>query len=754
MGPAGRGLVVECLVSLRGQLAGRTLAGRFEVLDRIGVGGMGEVYRARDRELDELVALKVIRDELLALPGVLERFRTEVKLARRVTHRSVARAYELVVTADISFYTMELIVGVSLETRMARRRVIEIGEAASIATALCDALGAAHAAGIVHRDVKPENILLAEDGRIVLTDFGIAAAVRDGEGELAGTPRYMAPEQAAGADPTPAADVFALGVVLYEMLTGAAAFTGANLAEITAQRQGVDHLDIPGIDPRLADLVARATARDPAVRIPTATAFRRLIAPFARDAARDRDGESSIRRAPALPTVIVRAPHDDGEAPSRHLIEGFHQAVVDRLAEWPRLRVVTSALDDVVGSAVVQIASADEEVEITAAFPPQALVLRLPFDADALQRSAEQAARLLATLMGSEASPPVVHGRALPGEALELILRARHVARRDRRQLGAAIAWCERALELAPGHPRVTATLATCQAQASFYAAYPPANILDTAERHALSALAADPGVADAHFARAHVELHRGRPVTAAVCFRAAIARAPLMAEAHEWLGRMLLEAGFGVDAHARLDNASSLGPIEGLRWIIAVAAALDSNWELSDRTIHELRETAVATGAIRLRLALWRGRQDVARDTYAELATLPKSAMFDGELILALYDPETPWRERRDRVVALAVDRGVTSARRRAFLGQLAAEAAGAAGDVDTCLVLLLHSNAHGLFDVGWLDRCPVLASARGEPRFAIIRGDVAARAEAIQDALYGEHRDQATVATQLASR
>ena len=731
----------------RGQLAGLTLAARYDVLDLIGSGGMGEVYRARDRELDELVALKVIRDDLLELPDVLERFRTEVKIARRVTHRNVARAYELVVTDGIAFYTMELIVGMSLQTRLARAGKLDVAEAAAIATALCDALGAAHAVGIVHRDVKPENVLLADDGRIVLTDFGIAAAAREGEGELAGTPRYMAPEQAAGDDPTPAADVFALGVVLYEMLTGAPGFTGNNVAEIAAHKQRVDHLELDGGPPRLADLVARATAHDPSQRLQTAGAFRRIVAPFASAAPREVHGETSIRRAPLLPTVIVRV-RPEAEAASAHLLEGFRQEVVDRLVQWPRLRVVTRMIDEP-GSGLVEITARGEDLEIAATLRSRSFVLRLPFDADELQRSAEHAARMLATLMGSDVAPPAIRGERPPAAALELILRARHEVRRDRTRLGDAIAWCELALELAPGHPRVEATLATCQAQLAFYAPHPPAGVLDAAAAHALAALAAAPECADAHFARAHVELHRGRPEIAAACFRMAIAHAPLMVEAHEWLGRMLLEAGFTAAAVARFDDGA---PLEALRWALAIAAGLEGKWDEVERTLDAF--VGDVGRGYRLRLASWRGRLDAELDTYAELAAMPMSETFERALLLALYDPVRPWAARRDQIVAMVVDRALSSARRRAFVGQLAAEAAGAAHDVDTCLALLLHCNAHGLFDLRWLDGCPLLASVRGEPRFAIIRADVAARAASILDALYGEHRDQATVATAMPGR
>src|SRR5687767_7765224 len=153
-------------------LAGRTLAGRYDVLSSLGSGGMGEVYRARDRELDEEVALKVIHPERTAHPAALERFRREVKLARRVTHINVARTFELVRTDEITFCTMELVEGESLRQRLSRVHRLPPTEAVAIARELCDGLAAAHAAGVIHRDIKPENVLIASDGRVVLADFG------------------------------------------------------------------------------------------------------------------------------------------------------------------------------------------------------------------------------------------------------------------------------------------------------------------------------------------------------------------------------------------------------------------------------------------------------------------------------------------------------------------------------------------------------------------------------------------------------
>ena len=265
-------------------LTGKTLANRYDLLALIGTGGMGAVYRARDRELDELVAVKVIRHDLAELPQMAERFRHEVKLARRVTHVNVARTFELGSADGVMFCTMELIDGESLTSRLAQRRRLPVNEAVPIAIAMCQALEAAHAAGVIHRDIKPDNVLLAHDGRVVLADFGVAA-VAAAEGELSGTLAYMAPEQARGEAPTPAADVYAVGAVLFEMLAGRRAFAG-DVAAILAAKQDLDHVAAGPVDApaELAQVIAQATARDREQRIASAAALARALASWARPA--------------------------------------------------------------------------------------------------------------------------------------------------------------------------------------------------------------------------------------------------------------------------------------------------------------------------------------------------------------------------------------------------------------------------------------------------------------------------------------
>ncbi|MBI4953667.1 MAG: protein kinase, partial [Myxococcales bacterium] len=253
------------------------VAGRYEIQGLIGSGGMGTVYRARDRELDELVALKVLRHELASTPEMLERFRREVKLARRVTHRNVARVFDIGEHAGEKFLTMELVEGDSLGALLEREGRLPLGRAVEIARGICAGLASAHAAGVVHRDLKPDNVLLARDGRVVVSDFGIARALVVGSsaetmGSVVGTPAYMAPEQVEGRhDVDHRADIYAFGALFYEMLVGERAWPGDAPFAVAAARLVADPPDPRAVRAELpaacAELVLCCLERRPEDRV-------------------------------------------------------------------------------------------------------------------------------------------------------------------------------------------------------------------------------------------------------------------------------------------------------------------------------------------------------------------------------------------------------------------------------------------------------------------------------------------------------
>ena len=223
--PSGSGLKSPTAQELPPVLYG----GRYQILGLLGSGGSGTVYRARDTELGEIVALKLLHRDLLRAPGVLDRFRSEVRLSRKVTHKNVARMFDIGEHAGEKFLTMELIEGESLATVMGadigQTHALPLSRTIAIATEVCAGLAAAHEVGIVHRDLKPENIMLAKDGRVLITDFGIARMQQQPDkpsaaAEFVGTPAYMSPEQAEGADKIDArSDLFSLGVMLFERIS-------------------------------------------------------------------------------------------------------------------------------------------------------------------------------------------------------------------------------------------------------------------------------------------------------------------------------------------------------------------------------------------------------------------------------------------------------------------------------------------------------------------------------------------------------
>ena len=223
--PAADGVVVTAPKTLG---PGTLLGERYEIVKMLGQGGMGAVYHAHDRELEREVALKVIRSDMAANPEILRRFKQELILARQITHKNVIRIFDLGQADGIKFITMEYIEGEDLQGLIRRKKKLEPAEAATIMAQVCRALEAAHNEGVIHRDLKPQNIMLDKTGRVYVMDFGIARSlVTPGmtqTGALIGTPDYMSPEQAKGQTLDVRSDLFTVGIIFYEILSGQSPF--------------------------------------------------------------------------------------------------------------------------------------------------------------------------------------------------------------------------------------------------------------------------------------------------------------------------------------------------------------------------------------------------------------------------------------------------------------------------------------------------------------------------------------------------
>jgi predicted Ser/Thr protein kinase len=255
---------------------GELLNGRYQIESLLGRGGMGEVYRAEDLTLEQTVALKFLPDSVKADAERLARFRTEVSVARQVSHPNVCRVYDIGEADGHIFLSMEYIDGEDLATLLRRIGRLSPDKAAEMARQLCAGLAAAHDRGVLHRDLKPANVMIDGRGRVRLADFGLAGAVAIDDGGLAGTPTYMAPELFAGQPTTIKSDIYALGLVLYEMFTGKAAFAGATVNEIVRQHREATPTSltqvIGEIDPAVDRVIQRCLAKDPADRPSSALA--------------------------------------------------------------------------------------------------------------------------------------------------------------------------------------------------------------------------------------------------------------------------------------------------------------------------------------------------------------------------------------------------------------------------------------------------------------------------------------------------
>jgi len=257
---------------------GSTFAGRYQVIEELGHGGMGRVYKVFDTDIKEKIALKLLRPEIALDKETVERFSNELKLARKISHRHVCRMFDLGKAEGTTFITMEFIPGEDLKKLIRKMGQLGAGRAVSIAKQVCEGLEEAHHLGVVHRDLKPQNIMVDEDGNARIMDFGIARSLRGkgitGAGVMIGTPEYMSPEQVEGKEADQRSDIYSLGIILYEMLTGRVPFEGDTPFTI-----GVKHISEIPRDPRalnaqipqdLGRLVLRCLEKDKAKRYQSA----------------------------------------------------------------------------------------------------------------------------------------------------------------------------------------------------------------------------------------------------------------------------------------------------------------------------------------------------------------------------------------------------------------------------------------------------------------------------------------------------
>jgi serine/threonine-protein kinase len=731
------------------------LADRYRVERELGQGGMAVVYLAEDLKHHRYIALKVLRSALAASIEA-ERFLLEIEIAAALTHPHILPLYDSGEAGGLVYYVMPYVEGPSLRQRLDGERQLPVSEALKIARQVVGALDYAHRRGLVHRDIKPENIMLYE-GEALVSDFGIALAVRSGhsgrlteDGIVIGTPVYMSPEQAVG-DPVDArSDLYSVGCVLYEMLSGAPPYVGDSTLAITAQKL-VDPVPplarrCVEVAPEVETVLAKALACRADDRFATAAEFAAALERPAGEApaAEPRPGAGPRGSSIAvLPFVNMSAEPD-----SEFFSDGIAEELINALSRLEGLHVVArassfafkGAQDDVreigrrLGVTTVlegSVRRAGNRVRVTAELVSAGDGYRLwseRFDRqldDVFAIQDEIAAAiadvLQAKLLGAPkayAQEPVKSGDP---RAYEHYLRGRHLwNERTTSALERSVEEFQRALAIDPRHAPSYAGIADSYVILGVYSHRPQDEVMPQAKAAAEQALAIDASLAEAHTALACVRaLYEWDWAAADALFRRAIAHNPQYATAHQWYAmNCLVPQGRFEEAQAELERALALDPLSlavntsvGLRFFYArelasAAGALRKTVELNPEfgaahyflghALISMGRYGEAIAALERAVTL----QEGSAETTAALATAHALAYHrpEAEALLAALD-------QRSREVYVSP----------ALLAQVHL----GLGDHAAALERLEDAAARRTADVVWLKIHPLYDPIRGHPQF-----------------------------------
>ncbi len=760
------------------------IAGRYSIVRLLGGGGMGRVYEALDGELGERIALKVLHG--LVNQEALERFRREVRLTRKIQHRNVARMFDIGDHGGAKFLTMELVDGASL-SHVLGGKALSWHRLRGAALQIAQGLAAAHALGVIHRDLKPDNVLVeASTGRYVITDFGIARGGDDPNvtqlGQVVGTPRYMAPEQLAGGETDLRADVFSLGVMLYEMASASRPWPGDNPIAIAVAQATTPMTPLVPSPTLPADFVAvvhACLAIDPGARPANAselvTLLEQTIAAVLPGAARAAVSTPSsgvaIRAtasfamptaahvAPTVNTSLAVMPVQCGPG-DEYLADGMLDDLVDTLSTIAGLRVRPAGLSR--GTAQEDVLEVGRRLEVEQVVTVSLrrteaglrVGARLISVTDGFQIWAHraeltesevfvQSEALARGIAGALSSRAIAVTKPTDPRAVELYLRARAELRQFwGKHAVAATALLDDAVRIAPDSAQISGALAYASVQAWVMTTEP--TLIEPAKRALERGLALGHG--EAFLASAIFKFNTANALGGAADLHEALVRAPMSAPVHEYTGRLFLEFGpidrarhhlsttMGLDPGRTLLIMTELARLDALLGDVASARKkldlLDGNPDASLTQVAQV---------FRGRIDEWYGTRDPQQRTLKRLATrLGGHAERLAQIIQVAAEGKpvdaTAWNE----TIHMWVHE-VRPMRLVTLVLQLLAETAAAHGADEQAFSALDQSCDSGLVDLMWMDHCPLLARLQGDPRWADVRSRVAGQGTQIR-ALLGE--------------
>jgi serine/threonine protein kinase/tetratricopeptide (TPR) repeat protein len=580
-----------------GLARGAVFAERYEILEGLGTGGMGSVYRVYDRKLEEEVALKLIRPEIAASGTALERFKNELKVARKIAHTSVCKMYDLGESGGTSYITMEYVAGEDLKSVLHRMGTITMLKAVSIVRQVAEGLAEAHRLGVVHRDLKPGNIMIDRDGDAKIMDFGIARTLAGegttAEGVIIGTPEYMSPEQVEGKPADQRSDIYSLGIVLYEMLTGRVPFGGDTPLSIAVKQKSESPPSPKKLNPQISEnlntviLDCLEKDRDKRPRNAEDLLFRlrNIEADFA-------PPEKATKAEKSIAVLYLENMSPDKE--SDHFCAGITEDIITDLSKIKELKVVSRAdvlpfrnkevntrqVGEVLGVNFIlegSVRKAGNKIRITG----QLIDVRTGFHVWAerfdrlledifdlqneVSRKIAEALRVSLTESEKEllAQKPTEDLRAY-----DLYLRGRELLhRRGKKNNELAIKMFENALQIDPNFASAYAALA--EADSYMYAWYDgDPNWLGKIIELNQKALSLEPDSADALFGIGMVYFYQKRYGDAKRTLEKVIQSKPDYYNAYRWLGFIADIRGEFQEALGFYDECAKIKPYSEEPWI------------------------------------------------------------------------------------------------------------------------------------------------------------------------------------------